>query len=207
MQRDFIANNLPMSSFNFNPSIPPAPVAANFLQSNLTSKASLRFNPSTPSAPAPSRLSQPGRTPTAFFKSNIAIPLAPTSANTSQPNAQNIAIPGKKQLTTDQLLRNPRSAGFVLHQDPAFRRDVHEFFGHTWPAGKPNTDYYDQTDIPSVYKAADDDLAVWKAGVECVGGVKDGGGEDQNDSVRSVEDAQRERVLDGLRYKLFKETP
>jgi hypothetical protein len=207
MQRDFVANNVPMSSFNFNPFIPPKPAAASFLQSNITPKASLKSNPSIPPAPTPSRLTQPGRTPTASLQSSPAIPLAPTSANNSQPNARNIAFPGKKKLTMEQLLRNPRSAGFVLHQDPAFRRDVHEFFGHTWPAGKPNTDYYDQTDVPSVYKAADDDLAVWKASVECVGGMKDSDEEDKHDNTKSADDAQRERLLESLRYKLSKITP
>lgn len=113
----------------------------------------------------------------------------------------------EKRSTENQPFKNARSGGYVLHQDPAFRRDVQDFFGHTWSAVEPTTKYYNQADVPPVYKAADDDLAVWRAGFKVEGGVKDGGKDDKSDRVKSAEDKSREYVLEGLRYKLFNESP
>jgi hypothetical protein len=138
-------------------------------------------------------------TPSSF---NGYIPPTPTSVASPKYPAPNIAFYGEKQPTIDQPLKSAYSGGYVLHQDPAFRRDVYEFFGHAWP-DRPNPEHHDQGDVPTVYKAADDDLAVWRAGAGVEGEVKDSGKMDNIDRIKNAEDVRREHVLEGLRHKLF----
>ncbi|KAI4913402.1 uncharacterized protein J4E92_009751 [Alternaria infectoria] len=160
---------------------PPQPVqpSAN-MQSN--------FNPSWTPMPSPGPSSYP--------------PPTPTSAASRKGSTANVAFQGQKKATATQPLKSDWFGGYVLHQDPAFRRDVFEFFGHTVP-DKPDPKHHDQSDVSSVYKAADDDLAVWRAGSGAEGEVKDDGAENVKDRIKIVEDAKRERVREGLRYKLF----
>ena len=146
------------------------------------------FNPSWTPIPSPS--------PSAY------IPPTPTSVASKKRSAANVAFHGQKQIIATQPLKSDWFGGYVLHQDPAFRRDVFEFFGHAVP-DKPDPKHHDQSDVSSVYKAADDDLAVWRAGAGAEGEVKDGGQEGQKDRIKTVEDAKRERVREGLRFKLF----
>ncbi|KAI4906689.1 hypothetical protein J4E90_010377 [Alternaria incomplexa] len=130
------------------------------------------------------------------------IPPTPTSVASRKRSAANVAFQGQKQVTATQPLKSDWFGGYVLHQDPAFRRDVFEFFGHAVP-DKPDPKHHDQSDVSSVYKAADDDLAVWRAGSGAEGEAKDSGQEGQKDRIKTVEDAKRERVREGLRFKLF----
>ncbi|KAI4605603.1 hypothetical protein J4E83_010495 [Alternaria metachromatica] len=146
------------------------------------------FNPTWTPIPSPS--------------SSSYIPPTPTSVASKKRSAANVAFQGQKQATATQPLKSDWFGGYVLHQDPAFRRDVFEFFGHEVP-DKPDPKHHDQSDVSSVYKAADDDLAVWRAGAGAEGEVKDGAQEGQKDMIKSVEDAKRERVREGLRFKLF----
>ena len=130
------------------------------------------------------------------------IPPTPTSVASKKGSAANVAFHGQKQATATQPLKSDWFGGYVLHQDPAFRRDVFEFFEHAVP-DKPDSKNHDQSDVSSVYKAADDDLAVWRAGSGAEREVKDGSEENIKDRTKIVEDAKRERVREGLRYKLF----
>ncbi|KAI4941221.1 hypothetical protein J4E91_010911 [Alternaria rosae] len=145
------------------------------------------FNPSLTPMPSPSLSSY--------------IPPTPTSVASRKRSAANVAFHGEKQAPATQPLKSGWFGGYVLHQDPAFRRDVFEFFGHAVP-DKPDPKHHYQSDVSSVYKAADDDLAVWNAGSGAEGEVKDGGAEGSNDRIKSVEDSNRELVLEGLRYRL-----
>lgn len=152
-----------------------------------------------------SRLPAP---PMASFSFDYSKPLKqqPVSANFSLPSADSVAFSGEERCITVEPLKSAYSGGFVLHQDPAFRQDIQEFFGHKYPTGKSETKYYSQKDVPPVYKAADDDLAVWRAdgGTENVG--NDSGGEGcLEDRMKSLEDRSRENLLERLRYKLFNE--
>ncbi|KAI4611644.1 uncharacterized protein J4E87_010494 [Alternaria ethzedia] len=171
-------------------SAPPPPPHTQRSQQPMQPSANMQhtFTPSYTPMPSPS--------PSAY------IPPTPTSVASKKRSAANVAFQGQKQATATQPLKSDWFGGYVLHQDPAFRRDVFEFFGHTVP-DKPDPKYHDQSDVSSVYKAADDDLAVWRAGSGAEGEVKDGGQESQKDRVKSAEDAKRERVREGLRYKLF----
>ncbi|KAI4675974.1 uncharacterized protein J4E84_009773 [Alternaria hordeiaustralica] len=144
----------------------------------------------------------PSWTPMPFPSPSAYIPPTPTPVASKKRSAANVAFQGQKQATATQPLKSDWVGGYVLHQDPAFRRDVFEFFGHTVP-DKPDPKHHDQSDVSSVYKAADDDLAVWRAGAGAEGEVKDGGQESQKDRIKAVEDAKRERVREGLRYQLF----
>jgi len=139
-------------------------------------------------------------TPSPSLSSNI--PPTPTSVASRKRSTANVAFQGQKQATATQPLKSDWFGGYVLHQDPAFRRDVFEFFGHAVP-DKPDPKHHDQSDVSSVYKAADDDLAVWRAGSGAESEAKDGGQEVQKDRIKTVEDAKRERVREGLRFKLF----
>ncbi|KAI4641292.1 hypothetical protein J4E93_008171 [Alternaria ventricosa] len=130
------------------------------------------------------------------------IPPTPTSVASRKRSAANVAFQGQKQATATPPLKSDWFGGYVLHQDPAFRRDVFELFGHAVP-DKPDPKHHDQSDVSSVYKAADDDLAVWRAGSGGEGEVKDSGEKGSTDRVKTVEDEKRERVREGLRYKLF----
>jgi len=130
------------------------------------------------------------------------IPPTPTPVASRKRSAANVASHGQKKATATQPLKSDWFGGCVLHQDPAFRRDVFEFFGHAVPDNADSKNH-DQSDVSSVYKAADDDLAVWRAGAGAEGEVKDGAQEGQKDRIKTVEDAKRERVREGLRYQLF----
>ncbi|CAG5137984.1 uncharacterized protein ALTATR162_LOCUS264 [Alternaria atra] len=142
------------------------------------------------------------------FDPSVPLTQKPVSANFSLPSPASVAFSGKKRSTTVQPLKSAYSSGYVLHQDPAFRRDVQEFFGREWPTSESITKHYSQTDVPPVYKAAEDDLAVWRAGSKAGGGMKDGGKEgNMEDRVKSVESASRESLLERLRYKLFNGSP
>jgi len=134
--------------------------------------------------------------------SSSYIPPTPTPVASRKRSAANVAFQGQKQATATQPLKSDWFGGYVLHQDPAFRRDVFEFFGHAVP-DKPDPKHHDQSDVSSVCKAADDDLAVWRAGSGAEREVKDDGAENVKDRTKVVEDATRERVREGLRYKLF----
>ena len=148
------------------------------------------------SAFTPSWTPMPSPSPSAY------IPPTPTSVASKKRSAANVAFNGQKKATATQPLKSDWFGGYVLHQDPAFRRDVFEFFGHAVP-DKPDPKRHDQSDVSSAYKAADDDLAVWRAGSGAEREVKDGAQEGQKDMIKSVEDAKRERVREGLRFKLF----
>ncbi|KAI4911159.1 hypothetical protein J4E85_011297 [Alternaria conjuncta] len=144
----------------------------------------------------------PSWTPMPSPSPSSYIPPTPTPVASKKRSAANVAFQGQTQATATQPLKSDWFGGYVLHQDPAFRRDVFEFFGHAVP-DKPDPKHHDQSDVSSVYKAADDDLAVWRAGSGAEGGVKDSGEKGSTDRVKTVEDEKRERVREGLRYKLF----
>jgi hypothetical protein len=130
----------------------------------------------------------------------------PVSANFSLPPADSVAFSGEKRRITVEPLKSAYSGGFVLHQDPAFRQDVQEFFGHKYPVGKSETKYYSQKDVPPVYKAANDDLGVWRADGEAENVGNDSGGEGcLEDRMNTLEDRSRENLLKRLRYKLSNE--
>jgi hypothetical protein len=144
----------------------------------------------------------------ASFSFDYSKPLKqqPVSANFSLPFADSVAFSGEERRITVEPLKSAYSGGFVLHQDPAFRQDVQEFFGHKYPVGKSETKYYSQKDVSPIYKAADDDLAVWRADRAAGNVGNDSGGEGcVEDGMKSLEDRSRENLLERLRYKLFNE--
>ncbi|KAG9186408.1 hypothetical protein G6011_02964 [Alternaria panax] len=182
MQRGFTPGIAPMLPFSFNELEPPTPAYSN-----------------TTRPPAPPMMS---------FSYDYSKPLTqqPASANFSLPSAASVAFSIEKRRITVQPLKTPYCSGYVVHQDPAFRRDVFELFGHAYPTVESETRYFNQADVPPEYKAADDDLAVWRAGRGAEGGVKPGGeGDDKENMVKSLEDKSKENLLGRLRYKLFNE--
>lgn len=50
----------------------------------------------------------------------------------------------------------------MFFTDPAFNRDVDEFFGIRAPVKTPRTAHYTESDFRLPYKAADDDLAIFR---------------------------------------------
>lgn len=214
VQRSFTGGHAPIASppsaVNTRP--PPSSSPANQLQRyralDQAPAVSLCFDRRGPPAFAPTNMSRLPAPPMASFSFDYSKPLKqqPVSANFSLPSAASVAFSGETCRITVEPLKSAYSGGFVLHQDPAFRQDIQELFGHKYPAGKSETKYYSQKDVPPVYKAADDDLAVWRAdgGAENVG--NDSGGEGcLEDRMKSLEDRSRENLLERLRYKLFNE--
>ncbi|CAN9191217.1 unnamed protein product [Alternaria alternata] len=214
VQRNFTGGHAPIASppsaVNTRP--PPSSSPANQLQRyralDQAPVASLCFDRRGPPASSPTSISRPPAPPMASFSFDYSKPLKqlPVSANFSLPSADSVAFSGEKRRITVEPLKSAYSGGFVLHQDPAFRQDVQEFFGHKYPVGKSETKYYSQKDVPPVYKAADDDLAVWRADGAAGNVGNDSGGEGcVEDGMKSLEDRSRENLLERLRYKLFNE--
>jgi hypothetical protein len=214
VQRNFTGGHAPIASppsaVNTRP--PPSSSPANQLQRYLALDqapvASLCLERRGPPAIAPTNISRLPAPPMASFSFDHSKPLKqqPISANFSLPSAASVAFSGETRRITVEPLKSAYSGGFVLHQDPAFRQDVQEFFGHKHTVGKSETNYYSQKDVPPVYKAADDDLAVWRAdgGAGNVG--NESGGEGcVEDRMKSLEDRSRENLLERLNYKLFNE--
>jgi hypothetical protein len=214
VQRNFTGGHAPITSPSsaVNTRPPPSSSPANQLQRyralDQAPVASLCFDRRGPPAFAPTNISRLPAPPMASFSFDYFKPLKqqPVSANFSLPSAASVAFSGEKRRITVEPLKSAYSGGFVLHQDPAFRQDIQEFFGHKYPAGKSETKYHSQKDAPPVYKAADHDLAVWRAdgGAGNVG--NDSGGDGfLEDRMKNLEDRSRENLLERLRYKLFNE--
>jgi hypothetical protein len=109
-------------------------------------------------------------------------PHTPAFATFPKPPTPNVAFYGEKRSHYKKQVPQPTAGGHhILFRNPAFKRDVQDFFGNTSHGkGTQNTDkhitgYFDDADVAPVYKAEDDDLAVWKERIEAGTEVKDNG--------------------------------
>ncbi|EDU46742.1 hypothetical protein PtrSN002B_002800 [Pyrenophora tritici-repentis] len=98
----------------------------------------------------------------------------------------------------------------VFFSDPVFKLDVQNFFGVSSPS---NNIIYDGTQFRRTqsqrvlaqprsappYKAADDDLAVWKKRLEVEHGVKGSQAQGNTKDLKTTEDLQRDKSLGDLR--------
>ncbi|KAL1797112.1 hypothetical protein ACET3X_003718 [Alternaria dauci] len=182
MQRSYARSQAPMAPFGFDPPKPPA-----FASTNI-------YKP-----PAP-------RMASFSYDYSKKFTEQPASANFSLPSAASVAFSSEKHHITVEPFRTAYSSGFALHQDPAFKQDIREFFGHAYPVGQLERNCFSQYDVPPVYKAADDDLAVWRTDGGAEDAAKKSGGKGfVKNKLKSLEDKGREDLLESMRHKLFKE--
>lgn len=113
------------------------------------------------------------------------------------------------------------NADAVFFTDTTFKRDVRDFFGftvydHNDHNNHNNSSYNNPKRIKRVptlksipdysaapvYKAADDDLAVWKKRIEAEDRMKSNNIQSNTDRFKSQADEYREKLLKNLRKKL-----
>jgi hypothetical protein len=147
------------------------------------------------------------------FDFNASAPSTPASATFSQSPVPNVALFGEKRSHHKKQPPRPADDGYgVFFRDPAFQRDVQEFFGVTSHGEDTrNTDrritgYFDNTDVAPVYKAKDDDLAIWKKRIEAGNGMKGDDAQSNAEKDKSAEHVLRENIhQDVLQYGLFED--
>ena len=147
------------------------------------------------------------------FDFNSPAPSTPTSATFSKPPTPNVAFYGEKRSHHKKQSFHPSNgADQVFFRDPAFKRDVQDFFGIT-SHGKGTQNiggnimkYYGIADIAPVYKAKDDDLAVWKKRIEAGAEVKDNKAQCNTEKDKSAEHVLRDNIhQEILQYGLFED--
>jgi hypothetical protein len=153
------------------------------------------------------------RMPMLPFDFNPPAPATPASATFSKPPTPNVAFFGEKRSTHKKQPLQPGNGGYdILFRDPAFKRDVQDFFGinshsnGTQNIGGQSTNYYGLADVAPVYKAKDDDLAVWKKRIEAGVEVKDEEAQCNPEKGKSAEQFLRDTIhQEILEYGLFED--
>lgn len=83
----------------------------------------------------------------------------PTAMSNS---SEQINIPAAPAKTAHPAFKPGVDQYVMFFTDPAFNRDVDEFFGIRAPVKTPRTAHYTESDFRLPYKAADDDLAIFR---------------------------------------------
>jgi hypothetical protein len=145
------------------------------------------------------------------FDFNSPAPPTPAPATPSKPPTPNVAFFGEKRSNHKKQPFQPTKNGYdTVFRDPAFQRDVQDFFDTTSHSkgtqvpGEQATEYYDIADVAPVYKAKDDDLAVWKKRLETGAEVKDSDAQGEAEKEKSAEHVLRDKQYqECLEYGLF----
>ena len=129
--------------------------------------------------------------PTGF---NRSIPPAPVSATSRTAPTPNVAFFNENKAPRESPFRSGCNPNTVFFTDLAFRRDVEDFFAFTGQERLPQRDsrrtanYSNEAASVPRYNPAENDLAVWKNGVEGEGGVKEMNAQDNDDVAKSAGD-------------------
>ncbi|CAE7194240.1 hypothetical protein P3342_009604 [Pyrenophora teres f. teres] len=158
-------------------------------------------------------LPTPESTPPRFTAPVVARNHTNDRVSMPPPTVKNPAHPTQTGPTYRKIER-PTNTEAVLFSDPIFKLDVQNFFGFT-NSSNNNNNMNNGAQINRTrsqralaeprsappYRAADDDLAVWRKRLEVEHGVKDDQAQGDTKGLKTTEDLQQDMNLAGLRRK------
>ena len=135
------------------------------------------------------------------FDLNPSAPATPASVTFSKPPSPSVAFFGETRSHQKKQALQPSNNGHdILFRGPAFKRDVQDFFGITGHGqsaeniGGQSTKHYSMADVAPVYRAEDDDLAVWKKHIEAGTEVKEDEAQRNAERGKSAEQVMRDNI-------------